>query len=698
MAAPPITVESIPSVVPDWFDPSVPDFKPPATWVGAVVRVSVPITSSDPAREMAEAREMLGKRYPGATLHLVKDVDASYPASDPGATGSDEDMLRAYFATVQMPEGITVGQVIAYLKTVLPDTGLFGVQGVAFGITTAANTLCFESASIDMTKKGLTLVTGTRTDKNGKSNGSGKSSWVGLPFLALTGTTLKKQEHDEWSTRSNSLPAEVDSTVALPGGREMRVLRRRRPQSLRVWVDGAEQTMATPAQTQKHIERLTNLTWEVITNAVYIGQHETASAFGTDKERKELFSELLGLNRFLDAQAKIRRASTRLQREADGLAVDVAHADSGLIEASHGRAELVHSLKSAPKLDKSEVARLTKETAMLNKSIDGYTITRAKFDAEYRALTKDMREHENKASVAHGEHNALRRQRDDSSQAKGRCRLCGGIIAADKLAEYQAELKRGMDALDKVISKHGDDATKTRVRCSSVNDDIRLTDDQITASTRKLENVNKRLVQIESEAESANGVRRTLAEKDARIKKWRKTKAIHEDARAATLDERQFVDLCAAACGRDGMPAFLCAASVPRLNAASAVYCEAFESDVSVTFRAEADGVGIEVVNEDGGASFKDQSKGESSLAGIITALSFREALVPLGVLILDEPGEGLDAQSAEAFARGMNRVASRFGSAYVITHNAVISGALEPDRHVEVVKTGKVSVVREVV
>ncbi len=693
-----IQIESIPSVVPDWFSPDVPDFKPPKSWVGTHVRIKVTTSSSDPAKEMAEARVLLEKKYPGAVLQLVQENDTSYAASDPGSTKSDEDMLRAYFATVQLPEGATLDQVVECLKSFLPDTGLFGVQGITFGQTTATNVLCFENASIDMTKKGLTLVTGTRTDKNGKSNGSGKSSWVGLPFLALTGITLKKQEHDEWAIRSNTSLAEIDSTITLPGDRKMRVLRRRRPQRLQVWVDGDEQTMALPAQTQKHIERLTNLTWEVITNAVYIGQHETASAFGGDKSRKELFSELLGLNRFLDAQAKLRKVSTRLQRAVMSLDADVSAAESGMVEASHGRADLMHSLKAAPKIDKAEIAKLTKDAAVIRKHIEGYTVTRAKFDAEYRALTKELRISENAANVARGELNALRRQRDESSQVKGRCRLCGGVIATTKLAEYQAELKLGMDALDKTINDHNDNAATTRAQCAQAATDIRLTDDEITRLNMSLGKAEGRLAEIQAETDSADTIRKILAAKDARIREWKKIKAVHEGARIATLDERRFIDLCATACGRDGLPAFLCAASVPRLNAASAVYCEAFESDVSVAFKAEADGVGIEVVNEDGGDSYKAQSKGESSLVGIITALSFREALVPLGVLILDEPGEGLDEQSAAAFARGMNKVAERFGSAYVITHNPIIAGTLEPDHHVEIVKTGKVSVVREIV
>lgn len=693
-----MVIASIPSVVPDWFDPSAPDFKVPDSWAGTTVRVKVPITSSDPAKDMREARVLLEEKYPGATLRLVEDFDASYAPSDPGA-GTDEDMLAAYFATQQMPPGSTADQAVAYLKTLLPDTGLFGVQGVAFGVTSAVNALCFERTSIDMSRPGLTLVTGARTDKGGKSNGAGKSSWVGLPFLALTGETFKKQEHDEWACDANGLPAEVDSSCVLPDGRSLRVWRQRRPSKLRAWVAGREETMATPAATQKHIERLTNLTWDVLTNAVYIGQRETtASAFGTDKERKELFSELLGLNRFLDAQAKARRASIRLQREADTIATEAASAEASLAEASRGREELAHSVQAAPKVDKSEVSKLNAAVVALQKRVGKYLGQREKFGVEHRGLAEELRGHENGASVARGEHNALRRQYEESSQAKGRCRLCGGVIAAANIDKYRAELKRGMDALDKTIKDKNAAADAIRARCAVTTNDINLVDDELARLDAALNAAETRLGEIQMESASVAEVKKSLAAKDARIRKWRKVKSVHERARAAVLDVRAFVDVCAAACGRDGMPAFLCAASVPRLNSASAVYADAFESDVKVVFKAESDGVGIEVVNEDGGGTYKAQSKGESSMAGIITALSFREALVPLGVLILDEPGEGLDEQNAAAFARGMNKVASRFGSAYVITHNPNILGSLEPDHHVELVKTGKFSEAREVV
>jgi DNA repair exonuclease SbcCD ATPase subunit len=628
----------------------------------------------------------------------VQEVDASYPASDPGAARTDEDMLKAYFSTVQMPEGSTAEQAVAYLKTMLPDAGLFGVQDATFVSAHAVNVLCFENARIDMTRKGLTLVTGFKASKDGASNGAGKSGLVGLPFLGVTGRTFKEQEHDEWACRFNKLPAVLDTTLKLADGRQLDIRRQRRPSKLLVTLDGRDVTMATPAATQKLIEQLTNLTWDVITNAVYIGQHEAASVFGTDKERKELFSRLLGLNRFLDAQAKLRRVSTRLGNAVVTIEAEAQSAEAALAEASRGRQQLVDNLKSTPKPDASEFARLTKEITSLNKCIRDNEAIAVKFADEREKLTQKMRQRENESSVARGEHNALRRQLGESEQVKGTCRTCGGVVSRTSLAAYQIKLKRGMSELDMKIKDADGLARMERDRRVRTDEDIRLCASEGARLRGMLNAASVRLGELELHASVRDGIKSALAEKDARMARWRRLLSIHVGARTATLMERAFVDACVSATGRDGLPAFLCAAAVPRLNAAAAVYCEAFESDVAVVFRAASDGVEVDIVNEDGGGSYKDQSKGESSAAGIITALAFREALVPLGVLILDEPGEGLDAQSAAAFARGMNRVAERFGAAYVISHNPIITGTLEPDHHIEVVKTGKVSVVREVV
>ncbi len=693
-----IQVDSIQSLVPDWFDPSVPSFSPPDSWAGCRVRVKVPITSADPAREMADARVALEAKYPGALLHLVQDIDTAYPASASTATGSDEDMLRAYFATVAMPEGSTREQAVAWLASMLPGSGLFGVQAATFVSATATNVLGFDEASIDMTRKGLTLVTGLRPDRDNRSNGAGKSTWVGLPFLGLTGRTFKDQEHDGWASRHNEKPARLDTSMTLPDGRVLRVLRQRRPAKLQIWVDGADVTMGTPAASQKHVEQLTNLTWDVITNAVYIGQHEAASVFGADKERKELFSRLLGLNRFLDAQARIRKVSSRLDRAVASIAAEVMSAENVLAEVVRGRQQLAENLKSAPKPDPSEAARLKRETALLDKRIRDNDVFADKFTVERQSLTEELRRHENAASTVRGEHNVLRRQSMDAATLKGSCNRCGSTLTPGKVADYVKELAKAMRALDARMLKHDADAQDARTKRSSVDDDIRINATERVRLSGMLNAASVKLGELELHASVRDGIRKALADKDERAYQWRKRIIVHEAARTATLMEKAFTDACAAACGRDGLPAFLCAAAAPRLNAAAAFYRDAFESDLGVVFRPASDGVDVEVVNENGGGSYRDQSKGETSLVGIITALAFREALVPLGVLVMDEPGDGLDPQAAASFAKGMNRVAERFGVVFVISHNPAIVAQLEPDRHVEIVKTGRVSVAKEIV
>lgn len=691
-------IESIPSIVPDWFDPSSANFAPPADWTGCRVRVKVPINTADPAKEMSDARELLEKKYPGADLHLVQDFDAACPASTTTTTGSDEDMLREYFETVAMPEGSTREQAVAYLKTLLPGTGVFGVQAASFVSATATNVLGFDGAVVDMNRKGLTLVTGLRPDKGNKSNGAGKSTWVGLPFLGLTGKTFKGQECDDWASRHNGKPARIETVLMLPDGRKLSLLRQRRPTKLLLLVDGKDVTMGTPAASQKYIEQLTNLTWDVITNAVYIGQHEAASVFGTDKERKELFSRLLGLNRFLDVQAKLRRVSTRLSNSASSIEAEAQSAEAALHEVERQRVELHAHMKSVPKVDTKTIAALGSKLLSLDKDLHEAVTLSAKHKKDYRELTDKVRKHAADANQARGRSKMLGEQLGRAASVGDVCQLCGGIVDKASIKKYRAKLADDV-VIERASAKKHENLEESVIEKRDRVEQLINAQEKASQSVRiEQVNVQRQLDALNAQKDEHDKLRQHHKTSALRAAKLRKNLSIHVGARTATLMEKAFVDTCSSACGRDGLPAFLCAAAAPRLNTAASVYRDAFESDVAVVFHATADGIDIEVVNEDGGCDHRAQSKGEASLVGIITSLAFREALVPLGVLILDEPGEGLDAQSASAFARGMNQVAERFGAAYVITHNPAILAGLEPDHHIEVVKTGKVSEAREIV
>jgi DNA repair exonuclease SbcCD ATPase subunit len=174
-------------------------------------------------------------------------------------------------------------------------------------------------------------------------------------------------------------------------------------------------------------------------------------------------------------------------------------------------------------------------------------------------------------------------------------------------------------------------------------------------------------------------------------------RSVHERANLAWLEEVQFLETCVKVVGRDGLPAYLCSVVAPALNSAASKYSEIFsEGEIGIQFEISGGDIDVRVCNLHGGKSIKDQSAGEMRLAGLITALAFRDALVPHNLLVMDEPTEGLDASNARAFAQGLSSVIERFKHVIVISHSPYVLSELEPDRHWEVTKKDGISTLRE--
>jgi DNA repair exonuclease SbcCD ATPase subunit len=119
--------------------------------------------------------------------------------------------------------------------------------------------------------------------------------------------------------------------------------------------------------------------------------------------------------------------------------------------------------------------------------------------------------------------------------------------------------------------------------------------------------------------------------------------------------------------------------------------------EIQVTFKIADGDLDVVIENIHGGENLTDQSEGETRLAGLITSFSIRETLVSHGLLVVDEPGEGLDAANCAAFAQGLETVARKFGTVFVTTHNPNLLSHLNPDRHLLVVKENGISMVTEV-
>jgi DNA repair exonuclease SbcCD ATPase subunit len=689
------TLTSAPSVIPGWYDPDVPGFREPITWKGTRVRLNVPV-GKNPEKELEAAREKFAKKYPGANLHLVPqytDIDL-LPAAKFTKQGTDEEVLRSYLSTVDLPAGILPDQIVEYLRQFLPHTNLFGVQGLQFGEMAAKETLCFKEVKFDWNRKGLTLLTGTNHDWGAEvSNGAGKSSFTTLPFLALFGRTFKNQVFDGWARQDVTNTALVRQHIRLPNNSELVVKRGRRPNVFTVVLDGQDITMGDANRTAALIEQITNLTWSVLTNAVYIGQQEIGSVFGTEKERKELFSRLLGLERFLDAVEKLRKVYSRLDKALAEICVESVAANSAVHEAMAGADQITRGLKDAPVVDTKDLTAKQRRLPEIESTIRQNDRIKADLNPELDKNQKAFEKLLFKAADYEADIRVITEQLEASEKLVGECPTCGSKVDVKKQEIYQKKLRQKIAEAGEACDQYQDAQESNRNARKALMEKFQKCDMENNALRKEQATLTKTVSDLEAKAEARAKLEAMLADAAARIKDLERKVKAHDLAHAATLVEQEFVSTCMAVVGRDGLPAYLMGSIVPLLNQAATNYSEIFtEGEIGVAFETLEGDIEVSVVNKHGGETVKDQSRGEMRMAAIIAALAFRDVLVKHNILILDEPTDGLDPVNAAVFARGLNKIVDRFQHVLIISHNTALLSELEPDLHLQVVKQGGVS------
>lgn len=697
-----IKIFRVASLVPGWFDFSVPGFEPPKNWKGCHLRHTVSIYK-DPNRELKEARKLLEDKYPGVILNLIPDFQKNVPVTEAiDIKGTDEEILTSYLSKATLPPETTVDQVLTYLHQYLPHIGLFGVQGLRFKSFVGKNVLGYENVVLDLDKKGLTLITGVNLDwgDGTVSNGAGKSSLATLTFIPLFGKTFKNQKADEWARQNSKDPCIASLVTQLPNGHEFKVIRGRRPGALRVYEDGNEITMGDVNQTQALIESRTNLTWEVLTNSVYIGQREIGSVFGTEKDRKELFSRLLGLDRFLEAQEKIRKNAIRVQRCLDDTDDEIESVKRALQEADLGVAGIQSALDETPvvldkdiKSNKIEISELEFKIRCNNKLIEDFQPRLEENQKEFEKFLFAGIEADTKSGEIQKQIGVA-----EGLTGKPTCPACNSKVSVKALEDYVIMLRKSRGKYQTVAGDWETRQEQNRTFRKTLLEKVQACNFENRKAEARLKELRKEESDLSAHADARARLEKLLAGKSERKREQEHILQIHERALEAYRDEMRFLEFCSFTVGRNGLPAHLCAITVPHLNQAAAKYSRIFaDGEIGIQFSACNGDIDIEVINIHGGKQVKDQSEGEMCTAARIAAFAFREVLVPHNLLILDEPTQGLDSVNSSLFAKGLNEVKDRFEHIIIISHNAHLLAALEPDFRIEVVKQNGISTAREI-
>lgn len=706
-------LEFVPSRIPGWFDPTWPGFWEPKSWEGTRVRVHLTVDSAaEYATGIERVRAEAEAKYKGAEVSVNAVIRrAGNDVSTDGISidSSDGDKIKQYVERT-CPEHINQRRVIEYLVGKLEEVG--GVTRTGTGLkilgARARNFLSFKELTVDFRVKGITLVQGKNKDRGGKSNGSGKTSLLQTIPVPLFGTTFKGQKHDRWARRNAEGAVTVQLELKDGRGRAVRVVRGRRPSRLRLWVNGTEETTGmNPAlreATQASIEQVTGFTWETLANAVYMDR-EVARAFiaGTKRERAGVLSRFQNLERFERALKAVRKDKAKGEEEArdleEQIAVTVERVSgcrrrlSVLVEES---AERVSTAWAEVESRERVYKRLERKlTPIIKRCEESAKRLEARWEEANKISIKAETAHnKRRGELASGREELKRLEEAREWKLCPHCRQSVNKLILGNMVKKQMQR---LEKLESAVKAAEEFKKECEYGASLLEADYEERmrrkgkyTDKVNAAKFAYDVIHEQYLELQrrehNESSAKRDAKKELLEAVA-LRKELEGKAVRGRS------DKEFYQYAERAMGRDGIPAFLNALLCPKLNAAAEFYADEFsDGEIKVSFEVEDGELVPRVLNATGGETIDDQSDGEGAVAGLIGSFALREAAPKCNLLILDEPGAGLDPMAARQFAIALRRLTKRFGAIWLTTHNPAIQEELADQRIITVVKHRGVS------
>lgn len=155
--------------------------------------------------------------------------------------------------------------------------------------------------AVDFNRRDLTLILGENLDLGGDGarNGTGKTTIIQGLSYALFGTAINQIKKDNLINRTNGkgMVATVEFTAA---GREYKVVRGRKPNILKFYIDGKEQEQDDNSQgdsreTQDAIERVLDMTPDMFRQIVALNTYNEPFLAMKVADQRTIIEQLLGI-------------------------------------------------------------------------------------------------------------------------------------------------------------------------------------------------------------------------------------------------------------------------------------------------------------------------------------------------------------------------------------------------------------------
>jgi len=701
-------IKQIPSQYPGLYDPLWPDFDKVKRkdWTGAEVRVHVQYDNSvhDLQALSLKTKQKAQQEYPGAhivtvTEYISEDKSTSFLDED----SSDEEHIEEYVRQTCWDHLTTDRDtIVAYLHARLKEVGIRARQNskLDFIRGKGSNFLSFKSIELDYTQPGITLVTGQNLDWAKRSNGSGKTNALQIPSVAMTGETFKGQKHDRWARRRSVKKAFALFECRTKGGKRYKITRCRRPHKLKLqewtgtkWFDISSGNKK--GSMEQLIEEKLGVTQQMLSSAIYIDCARTNLLLsGRDSDRKKLLEEFQNLERYAKALVRVKKDQKKATDAIYGTEDDIKECVAG-IEA---KKEIIAGI------DTDDLVRVRKEFARLDAIVDekkqNLDLYLKKNNATYKVLgkekndlTEELEEKIEKLGNLTGRREISKTAKEKFLKLGGTCPVCKQEITPNQIQKHVNGLNQELSAIQTQIGEIVEERDALKKQIDAKNTEMAEIQAHGLEKNRELTATIRERDQKKSEYQQLKKFEDLKEEQEESIQRLEKRKKVLEEDLHTQKNELAFYEYCMESFSRKGLPAFLNGLLCPRLNKAAQYYSKLFaDGEVQVVFETDNDGdFTPKVINAFGGETIEDQSRGETSIASLITSFA-QTVLMQSNILILDEPGEGLDAVNARKFAQGLKTIAPRFGGIWITTHNVHILSELSGERELKVVKRDGIS------
>jgi|SRR5271166_704508 len=352
----------------------------------------------------------------------------------------------------------------------------------------AMNLFSIGSAVLDLTGRGVVLVTGYSEDEQGE-NGSGKSSLTSKGIVwTLFGRTPRGSKGD--SVINNKKTGFQDcfgriGFTSQDGQTDYLVHRSRAPNKLLFYVNGKDLTRRQESETQELIDKALGLDYKTFLQTAFFGQgRKDGYAELTGAAQKEVLEQILPLESLEGWYAGAEDATKKVQRLADtlGLRLTTAEVTVRTSKAQFDQVQTKQQNWDAEQNSKIVAAQASLEKAQVDTGVKTMELVRLEhglaalpqpeeLSESLENCEEQLRDHRGKEKpILNKLDEAIRRQQEwdkhlallaiQQREVKTECPICKQPLPAERIEQLQVE--------QNILSQQVQEAMKALENCNAV--------------------------------------------------------------------------------------------------------------------------------------------------------------------------------------------------------------------------------------